>query len=436
MTSPFTLQSIFKIVTNGGFISDGDWIESKDQDPNGEIRLIQLADIGDGHYINKSRRFLNAETSKRLKCTPLKFGDILIARMPDPIGRACIYPGDSKEAISVVDVCILRVDTTKTEPAWLINVINADFTRKEIERAAGGTTRTRISRCSLEKLLVPTPPYPEQQKIAAILTAVDGKLDVIARQIAATQTLKQGLMQTLFSRGVGKQDATGRWLPHSKFKDSALGEIPAEWRITSLGEVCNDALQTGPFGSQLHADEYQDLGVPVLMPKDLKNCRANLSTAARISPARATELSRHTLFKGDLLFSRRGDVSKFALIDDSSQGALCGTGCLKAKPSNAHCPEFIAHLLQLDVVRAWLEQNAVGQTMPNMNTAILSSLPLVVPAMKREEEEIAAILDIVDAKAKALAVKQTHYQTLKRGLMQKLLTGEWRVKLDSVPGPV
>lgn len=172
------------------------------------------------------------------------------------------------------------------------------------------------------------------------------------------------------------------------------------------------------------------------MPKDLINCRANLSTAARISPARAAELSRHTLFKGDLLFSRRGDVSKFALIDDSSQGALCGTGCLKAKPSNAHCPKFIAHLLQLDVVRAWLEQNAVGQTMPNMNTAILSSLPLVVPSNKSEEEEIAAILDSVDAKAAALSVKQTHYKTLKRGLMQKLLTGEWRVKFDTEPAPV
>ena len=209
-----------------------------------------------------------------------------------------------------------------------------------------------------------------------------------------------------------------------------MGEIPATWVLTTLGSVCDGALQTGPFGSQLHANEYQDDGVPVLMPKDLVKCRATLATAARISPARAEELSKHKLFVGDLLFSRRGDVARFALIDKESAGALCGTGCLKARPSAAHSPAFIAHLLQLDVVRAWLEQNAVGQTMPNMNTGILSSLPLVVPVGRQEQDEIARLLDSVDSKLQVLAAKQSHHQTLKRGLMQKLLTGEWRVNLD------
>lgn len=172
------------------------------------------------------------------------------------------------------------------------------------------------------------------------------------------------------------------------------------------------------------------------MPKDLLKCRANLSTAARVAPERAEELAKHKLASGDLLFSRRGDVARFALIDEQSAGALCGTGCLRAKPSEGHSSAYIAHLLQLDVVRAWLEQNAVGQTMPNMNTAILASLPLVAPANKQEQEEIAGILDSVDAKAGLLLSKLLHYQTLKRGLMQKLLTGEWRVKLDSPSGAV
>lgn len=237
-------------------------------------------------------------------------------------------------------------------------------------------------------------------------------------------------MKTLFSRGVGTQDNAGRWIPHNKFKSSELGEIPLSWQISTLGNICNNALQTGPFGSQLHAAEYQEEGIPVLMPKDIKNCRANLSTAARISSLRAQELSRHTLVSGDLLFSRRGDVTKFALIDSFSAGALCGTGCLKAKPSKEHSSAFLAHLLQLDIVRTWLEQNAVGQTMPNMNTGILSSLPLVIPATRAEQDKIAGILDSLDCKVNILSTKRIHYQTLKRGLMQKLLTGEWRVKLD------
>jgi type I restriction enzyme S subunit len=85
--------------------------------------------------------------------------------------------------------------------------------------------------------------------------------------------------------------------------------------------------------------------------------------------------------------------------------------------------------LQLNVVRTWLEQNAVGQTMPNMNTAILSELPLVMPSSKAEQEEIAGFLDSVDDKLTTLTTQQTHYQSLKRGLMQKLLTGAWRVRV-------
>jgi len=356
----------------------------------------------------------------------------LLFTMEAPLGNVAVISDDRKYILSQ-RVVLLRPNS-KVQFQYLFQYLRGDAFTALLDSNSTGTTAKGIQQKRLVQLPVVIPPIAEQQKIAAILTAVDDKLDVISRQIEATQTLKQGLMQTLFSRGVGTQDATGRWIPHTEFKGSELGEIPEGWLITTLGAICNGALQTGPFGSQLHAAEYQDEGIPVLMPKDLLKCRANLSTAARIAPERAEELAKHKLVAGDLLFSRRGDVARFALIDEQSAGALCGTGCLKAKPSKGYSSAYIAHLLQLDVVRAWLEQNAVGQTMPNMNTGILASLPLVAPANKQEQEEIAGILDSVDAKTGLLFSKQLHFKTLKRGLMQKLLTGEWRVKLDSPSG--
>jgi type I restriction enzyme S subunit len=85
-------EKIINLIGNDGLYADGDWIESKDQDINGEIRLIQLADIGDGVFLDKSDRYINKETAKRLRCTFLKKGDILVARMPDPLGRCCVFP--------------------------------------------------------------------------------------------------------------------------------------------------------------------------------------------------------------------------------------------------------------------------------------------------------------------------------------------------------
>jgi type I restriction enzyme S subunit len=87
---------------------DGDWIETKDQDPNGDVRLIQLADVGIGRFLNRSARFLTSQKAKQLNCTYLKPSDILIARMPDPIGRACIFPDVGHPCITAVDVAILR----------------------------------------------------------------------------------------------------------------------------------------------------------------------------------------------------------------------------------------------------------------------------------------------------------------------------------------
>ena len=130
-------SSIDELLTPNCLFSDGDWVESKDQDPNGTNRLIQLADIGDGKFLNKSNRFMNDEQFERLNCTELKQGDILVARMPDPIGRASIFPKIHDRSATVVDVAVLR--PTAVDNYWLMSVINSSEFRKGIEKNATGT---------------------------------------------------------------------------------------------------------------------------------------------------------------------------------------------------------------------------------------------------------------------------------------------------------
>src|SRR4051812_24815570 len=84
-------KTIPDLVGDAGLFVDGDWVESKDQDPSGEVRLIQLADIGDGAYRDRSNRFMTKSKADELRCTTLLDGDVLIARMPDPLGRACVF---------------------------------------------------------------------------------------------------------------------------------------------------------------------------------------------------------------------------------------------------------------------------------------------------------------------------------------------------------
>src|SRR4051812_424730 len=120
----WTWKTIPDLVGDDGVFIDGDWVESKDQDPKGNVRLIQLADVGDGVYRDKSDRFMTKTKADELGCTFLKDGDVLVARMPDPLGRACIFPGDSKPSVTVVDIAIVRSRGGEFDHRWLACFVN------------------------------------------------------------------------------------------------------------------------------------------------------------------------------------------------------------------------------------------------------------------------------------------------------------------------
>lgn len=176
-------------VAAGELFTDGDWVESKDQDPSGDVRLIQLADIGDGRYLNKSARFLTSAKASELGCTFLKTGDVLISRMAAPLGRACLFPGDERPAVTVVDVCIAR-PLSLIDPRWLVRAINSPQFREQISLNASGTTRARISRSNLGALQLSIPPLREQERIIAIL-------DVLWTQIERATEVWKGASASL-----------------------------------------------------------------------------------------------------------------------------------------------------------------------------------------------------------------------------------------------
>ena len=264
------------------------------------------------------------------------------------------------------------------------------------------------------------PPLPEQQKIAAILSSVDAVIEKTEAVIEQLEVVKKGMMQELLTRGM-----PGR---HSRFKKTEVGEIPENWGCFALGALIGPKnLQTGPFGSQLKANEYVAAGVPVIMPKDLANQRVRVDSIARISETRATDLIRHRVRAGDILFSRRGDIGRCGLITPKEHDWVCGTGCLRARiPPKSANARFLLHAISWTPSRQWLNDNAVGQTMLNLNTKILSRLPLCLPPLA-EQKEIAAILDSVDERIAKERQTISELRNTKSALMSNLLTGKIRV---------
>lgn len=210
LPSRWRYSTLAELVAKGCFCSDGDWIESKDQDADGDVRLVQLADVGVGHFRDRSNRFMTSTKAEKLSCTYLKAGDILIARMPDPLGRACIFPGDSKSCVTVIDICVFRVQAHAANAHWVMNMLNSPQMRAQVLSAAAGTTRNRISRGNLIKLTFPLPPLAEQHEIVRRLETALARLDAAERAHAAAvaelDRLDQSLLARAFSGTLVPQD--------------------------------------------------------------------------------------------------------------------------------------------------------------------------------------------------------------------------------------
>lgn len=203
MRADWIKTTLDKLLTSSGIFVDGDWIESKDQDQNGEVRLLQLADIGDGKFKNKSDRYITRVKSRELNCTYLEKDDILIARMPDPLGRACLFPYDKHESyVTVVDVAIVRLDQKFIETKFILHMINAPQFRNEVDKLKSGSTRKRISRKNLASLNLPLAPLLEQKAIVDKIEALFSELDkgVESLQKAKTQlkTYRQSVLKKAF----------------------------------------------------------------------------------------------------------------------------------------------------------------------------------------------------------------------------------------------
>ncbi|GCY68659.1 restriction-modification system protein HsdS [Escherichia coli] len=187
-------------------IIDGDWIESKDQDPSGAYRLIQLADVGVGDFKDKSDRYINTSTFHRLNCHQLMEGDILIARLPNPIGRACIFPKLSQSAITVVDIATMR-PSENYSAEYIISAINSLTFRQQVESFGKGATRFRIATGHLKTLLLPIPPVQEQYSIFKKIKELMSLCDQLEQQSLTSLDAHQQLVETLLGTLTDSQNA-------------------------------------------------------------------------------------------------------------------------------------------------------------------------------------------------------------------------------------
>ncbi|HBF6273372.1 TPA: restriction endonuclease subunit S [Clostridioides difficile] len=180
-------------------IKDGDWIESKDQSNEG-IRLVQTGNIGVGVYLDKDNKakFISEKTFSHLKCTEIFEGDILISRLPSPVGRACLFPKIEEKAITAVDCTIMRVNKDVCIPKYFVYYTRSNIYLNQINRFVAGTTRLRISRKNLENIKIFLPKLEVQNKIVEALDKAQELINKRKEQIEALDELVKSRFVEMF----------------------------------------------------------------------------------------------------------------------------------------------------------------------------------------------------------------------------------------------
>jgi len=306
---------------------------------------------------------------------------------------------------------------------------------KKVNELTAATTVKHLSIKDIRKAKAKIPKLMTQKKIGLVLSTIDRATAHTEALIEKYQQIKAGLMHDLFTRGIG---ADGKLRPPRDqapelYQESAIGWIPKEWGASRLKDILKDSggyIQTGPFGSQLHAHEYTFEGVPFVMPQNINNGKIDEADIARIVETRAQSLYRHRLKIGDIIIARRGELSRAAAIKELEQGWVCGSGCflLRLGGSNLDA-RFFSLMYRHALVQRQVAGLAVGSTMPSLNNEIMGKL--VFPCMsKSEQTAITDRVELAEAKITTLELELAKLRKQKSGLMHDLLTGKVPVNVD------
>lgn len=394
-------MTLVDIISNGGLLCDGDWIEKKDQDVRGKVRLIQLADIGDGEFKDKSSKYITLETAERLHCTFLEKGDILIARLPEPLGRACIFPLEGAY-ITAVDIAILRIKDISINPQYIMYLINSSTFRSQIKQYESGTTRKRISRKNLEKIEFSLPNLEIQNRIVARIEELFSKLD------KAVDTLKTTKEQLAVYRQAVLKDAFSDF----EKKDS----------IRNLTTVVTS-------GSRGWAKYYSNSGALFVRIGNLTHSGIDIDfrDIQHITPPDNAEGVRTRLQPNDVLVSITADLGSIGFVSEKVEEAYINQHIALVRFQNPVQGRFMAWYLRSEYGQKDLLKNKRGGGKLGLGLDDIRDAPVpIVDDITATEivDKVEEQLSVCDSIEKTVDTALTQADAMRQSILKQAFEGK------------
>ena len=373
-----------KIAENGDYIFSGE----RYREACAQTNIFPLVKISDICTLNPRKSQLTEKTAARVSFVPMAdLNENRIAFQPtkekalSEIGASYTYFANKDVLLAKVTPCfengkagiahgllngigfgssefyVLR-SNGQVLPEWVYYcVMHPLFREAAIAQMTGTSGLQRVPRDYVENFQIPLPPLDVQKEIVA--------------EIECYQKVINGARAVI-----------DNYRPHIP--------IHPGWPTVELGDIC-ETINTGPFGSALHQRDYVDDGIPVVNPQNIVDGTISTDGVKMVSPATRERLKEFTVREDDIVVGRRGEMGRCGVVTSEMNGWLCGTGCFVIRLKNECLARFAFLQIWSPKVRRYLEDQAIGVTMKNLNQRILSSIQIPLPPLATQQVIVAEI---------------------------------------------
>ncbi len=390
----------YKLKDVGRIVSGGTPSTANDEYWSEEIAWITPADLSGyaNKHIGKGRKSISKKGLDSSSAKILPKGSVLFSSRA-PIGYVAIAANELATNQGFKNI----IPNASVSSDYLYYYLKSS--KKLAEESASGTTFKEISASKFAELPIPVPPLKIQQQIVSKIEELFSELD------KGTENLKI-LQQQL---KVYRQAVLKRAFDNTYSEEGCIADVI-------------EKIQIGPFGAQLHKEDYIEGGIPLINPTHIRNGQICPDYSFTISVGKRDSLSNYILEEGDIIMGRRGEMARCGLVSAKETGWFCGTGSLYFRPSpNKANPRFLYYYLSSDSVKKYLEANAGGTTMANLNKRIVGEIPAKLPPLKEQlriVQEIESRLSVCEKIEEIVANALQEAEGLRQSILKSAFEGK------------
>ena len=426
--SHWNIKRIKNLVTQkDSLFIDGDWINSEDISEEG-IRYLTTGNVGQGYYKEQGNGYISEDTFKKLNCLEVYGGDLIISRLNEPVGRACIIPNKFPKYVVAVDNVVLRPDKEYNKK-FLMYCMSCNRYAEYTSLLSRGTTMRRISRTQLGTIPLPIPSYNEQSAIAAYLDEQCSKIDeIIAEAKASIEDYKQWKASIIYEAVTKGLD------PDAEMKDSGIewiGKIPKGWGVCKTLYALSMPITDGPHTTP----ELFDDGIPFISAEAVSCGNGKIDFNHKrgyISQEFYEECcKKYTPQINDVYMIKSGATTgKVAIVDTDEIFTIWSPLAVFRANTNRILPMYLFYYLQSDAYQKEVELSWTYGTQQNIGMRTLETLKICLPPLSVQTEIIKYLDKNCSVISELITTKEnliTDLESYKKSLIYEVVTGKRKV---------